>query len=62
LNDAPAFICILAILQANRIFVWALPFGSAAWAGGFVFVAPDFDFGAAYVTVDVGGLWLKQIT
>ena len=30
-------------------------------AGGFVFVTPDFQFAAAYMTVNVGGFGLQEV-
>jgi hypothetical protein len=51
----------LAVLEAHSVFVGAFPFGSAAWTGGFVFVAPDFEFRTAYVAVDVGWFGLQKV-
>jgi len=48
-----AFVSVLAILKTNRVFVWAFPFSTTTGASGFVFVTPDFNFGAAYVAVNI---------
>ena len=45
-----------SILGMQR-FVGAFPFGSAAGAGGFVFVTPDFKVSTAYVAFNVG--WFR---
>ena len=50
---ASAFVGVLTVLGACCVGVRAIPFGAAAWACSFIFIAPDFQFGAADVTVNV---------
>jgi hypothetical protein len=59
--DTAAFVGVLAVLQAYRVFIGAFPFGTATRTGGFVFVGPDFEFGSTDMAVDVGGFGLEQV-
>ncbi len=56
-----AFIRVLAVLEANGVFVGTLPFGATTGTGSFVFVTPDFKFSSTHVTVNVCRLWLQKI-
>jgi hypothetical protein len=58
---ASAFVRVLTVFQAGSGFVGAFPFSTAFRADGAVFVAPDFQVGAANVALNVGGFWLKQV-
>jgi hypothetical protein len=58
---ASAFVSVLAVLKANRVFIRAFPFSAATGARGFVFVTPDFKFSTTDVAVNVGGLGLQQV-
>jgi hypothetical protein len=48
-------------LETGCIFVRALPFGTTIAAFGFVFVAPNLNIAAAYVTFDIGWFGLQEI-
>jgi hypothetical protein len=57
-DNATAFVSELAILQARGRGVRSFPFCAAAGAGGFVFVAPYFEFAATDMAVNVSGFGL----
>jgi hypothetical protein len=61
-DDSAAFISELAVFEACSVAGRAFPFSSAAGAGGFVFVGPDFKVASAYVAFDVGGFRLQKVT
>ena len=57
--NTPTFVSVLAVFQAGSVAGWSFPFGSAAGASCFVFVAPYFQVAPANMAFDVSWFGLE---